>query len=211
MGDPLDAPDSDRPELWFKDEGSIYEVAIYPSMMPIAMTQGRSTSLILDLVTHLVSSLIGRFIDPRWKVVVSSKPMSRATMFHAVHVEFVGSSDDAVAMQAAIVRRWEPGQFADATPMTSRELGRARRATRRGLPAPQPRTLAGHSLTRMHARFCLFAGVSLAAAGLAAVGMRSSSDLLAVGYLAAAFGLVVIAVGVVLFVVDRVTRSTPPP
>ena len=179
-GDPLQAPDPERPEYWFIDDGRIYQVGIYPAVMPVFMTQGLSAAVFVELVSTVLSLLIGRFLDPRWKVVVSSRPMRPATMFHAVQVEFFESSEAAAARQAGIVRLWRRSQFTSATPMTSLELSRARRATRRGRPAPPAHTLAGFSLTRLRARFCLVAGTVCVAMGLPAIGLHLGSRSLAI-------------------------------
>ena len=207
IGDPLRAPDPERPEYWFIDDGRIYQVGIYPAVMPVFMTQGLSVSVFVELVSAVLFSLIGGFLDPRWKVVVSRKPMSRATMFHAVQVEFLESSETAAARQADIVRLWGRGRFTNATPMTSLELSRARRETRRGRPAPPAHTLAGFSLTRMRARFCLATGTASVAMGLPLVGLHLGPRSLAISYMVVAFGLVSLVFGVVLLMVELVTHS----
>ena len=203
IGDPLRAPDPERPDYWFIDDGRIYQVGIYPAVMPVFMTQG----MFVELVSTVLYLLIGRFLDPRWKVVVSSKPMWRATMFHAVQVEFMESSEAADNRQADIVRLWRRGQFTNATPMTSLELSRARRETRRGRPAPPARTLAGFSLTRLRARFCLATGTACVAMGLPLLGLHLSSRSLAMSYMAVAFGLFLLVCAVALLMVELVTHS----
>jgi hypothetical protein len=207
IGDPLRAPDPERPEYWFIDDGRIYQVGIYPAVMPIFMTQGLSVSVLVELVSTVLYLLIGRFVDPRWKVVVSSKPMRRATMFHAVQVEFLESSEAADNRQADIVRLWRRGQFTHATPMTSLELSRARRETRRGRPALPAHTLAGFSLTRMRARFCLATGTVCVAMGLPLLGLHLSSRSLAMSYMTIGFGLVSLVFGLVLLMVELVTHA----
>ena len=107
--------------------------------MPVFMTQRLSASALVELVSAVLYVLIGRFLDPRWKVVVSSKPMRRATMFHAVQVEFLESGEAAAARQAGGHRSSVASQpiheshsddIARTQPRTARNAPRATSAVR---------------------------------------------------------------------------------
>ncbi len=128
----LDGPDPTQPDEPFRDAEHQYVVQVSPALAPYFGSQTGSTqwnlgTTLVQLGFVLGTVLVSRWLDDRWKVVVSRHAGRLGASWQVVHVEFVAASELAEERRAQLLRSWEPGAFEQAAPMHREQLRRLRR------------------------------------------------------------------------------------
>lgn len=128
---PQQGPDLARPDRVFVDGGFAYQIQVWPALQPLAGTRDNfesSGSALFRLAYEFLIMLVTRPFDPRSKTVVSRRLIAAGHAWGVVKIEFFADPTAAEARARAIVKDWDPAQFAAIAPLTRAQLRAARRA-----------------------------------------------------------------------------------